>query len=109
MSPLVLKCALLIFTSDGVVKDRVALSSQDATVAEIPGGEWHSVVFHAPAAVVLEVKAGPYDPQLDKEFASWAPTEYDPSAGRFVTCWGPRLRGTSQSNDPRRSAACPPP
>jgi cupin fold WbuC family metalloprotein len=79
------KCALLIFTSDGVVRDRIALSSQDVTVAEIPGGEWHSVVFHAPAAVVLEVKAGPYEPQLDKEFASWAPTEDDPSAGRFVT------------------------
>jgi hypothetical protein len=51
-------------------------------VAEIPGGEWHSVIFQAPAAVVLEVKAGPYQPQLDKEFASWAPAENDPAAAR---------------------------
>ena len=79
------QCDLLIFTADGVVKDRIALSSQKASVVEIPGGEWHSVVFHAPAAVVLEVKPGPYEPQLDKEFASWAPTEDDPSAARFVT------------------------
>ena len=68
---------VLIFTSDGVVKSRVVLGSQGASVAEIPGGEWHSVVFHAPAAVVLEVKAGPYEPQLDKEFASCA--DIDPA------------------------------
>jgi cupin fold WbuC family metalloprotein len=79
------KFDLVIFTSDGVIKDRVALSSESACVAEIPGSEWHSVVFHAPAAVVLEVKAGPYEPQLDKEFARWAPPEDDPGAALFVT------------------------
>ena len=79
------KFDLVIFTSDGVVKNRVALSSEGASVAEIPGGDWHSVVFHAPAAVVLEVKAGPYEPRLDKEFASWAPSEDDPAAALFVT------------------------
>ena len=79
------KFDLVIFASDGVVKNRVALSSDGASVAEIPGGDWHSVVFHAPAAVVLEVKAGPYEPRLDKEFASWAPPEDDPAAALFVT------------------------
>jgi len=79
------KFDLVIFTSDGVVKNRVALSSEGACVAEIPGGDWHSAVFHAPAAVVLEVKAGPYEPRLDKEFANWAPPEDDPAAARFVT------------------------
>ena len=79
------KFDLVIFTSDGVVKNRVALGSEGANVAEIPGGDWHSVVFHAPAAVVLEVKAGPYEPRLDKEFASWAPPEDDPAAALFVT------------------------
>jgi cupin fold WbuC family metalloprotein len=76
---------VVIFTSDGVVKSRVVLGSQGASVAEIPGGEWHSVVFHAPAAVVLEVKAGPYEPQHDKEFASWAPADNDPAAAGFVS------------------------
>ena len=79
------KFDVVIFASDGVVKNRVALSSDGARVAEIPGGDWHSVVFHAPAAVVLEVKAGPYEPRLDKEFASWAPPEDDPAAALFVT------------------------
>jgi cupin fold WbuC family metalloprotein len=76
---------VVIFTPEGVVKRRVILGSQDASLAEIPGGEWHSVVFHAPAAVVLEVTAGPYEPQFDKEFASWAPPENDPEAARFVS------------------------
>ena len=79
------KFDLVIFTSDGVVKNRVALSSGGASVVEIPGGAWHSAVFHAPAAVVLEVKAGPYEPGLDKEFASWAPAEDDSAAALFVT------------------------
>ena len=79
------RCDLVIFTSEGVLENRVPLSSEGTGVAEIPGGDWHSVVFHAPAAVVLEVKAGPYEPPLDKEFASWAPPENDPAAALFVT------------------------
>jgi cupin fold WbuC family metalloprotein len=79
------RCDLVIFTSEGVLENRVPLSSEGTGVAEIPGGDWHSVVFHAPAAVVLEVKAGPYEPPLDKEFASWAPPENDPAAASFVT------------------------
>jgi cupin fold WbuC family metalloprotein len=79
------KFDLVIFTCDGMVKERVALNSEGACIAEIPGGEWHSAVFHAPAAVVLEVKEGPYEPQLDKEFARWAPSEDDPGAALFVT------------------------
>jgi cupin fold WbuC family metalloprotein len=78
------KFDLVIFTSDGVVKSRVALSSEGANVAEIPGGEWHGAVFHAPAAVVLEVKPGPYEPLLDKEFATWAPSEDELAVPAFV-------------------------
>jgi cupin fold WbuC family metalloprotein len=75
---------LLVFTSDGEVRDRVALGSVGGCLIEIPGGEWHSFVFHAPAAVVLEVKPGPYEPELDKEFADWAPAEGTPAAPPFV-------------------------
>jgi cupin fold WbuC family metalloprotein len=76
---------LVIFTSGGRLKDRFTLSSEDTSLSEIPGGEWHTFVFHSPAAVVLEVKPGPYEPQFDKEFASWAPTEGDPTVARFIT------------------------
>jgi cupin fold WbuC family metalloprotein len=75
---------LVIFTSDGNLKDRFALGAEHTSLAEIPGGEWHTFVFHAPAAVVLEVKPGPYEPQFDKEFAEWAPAEGDPRVALFV-------------------------
>jgi cupin fold WbuC family metalloprotein len=80
------RLAVVIFTSDGDVKDRFELGAEeDTSLVEIPGGDWHSFVFHAPAAVVLEVKPGPYEPHLDKEFAAWAPVEGDPVAALFVT------------------------
>ena len=64
---------VVIFTSNGDVNSRLALGAKGPSLVEIYGGEWHSFVFHAPAAVVLEVKPGPYEPQFDKEFAQWAP------------------------------------
>jgi cupin fold WbuC family metalloprotein len=89
---------VLTFTPDGVVKNRIVLGSKGSSVVEIPGGDWHSVVFHAPAAVVLEVKAGPYDPLLDKEFASWAPPEDHPAAAFFVS-W---LEAAAPGERPRK-------
>jgi cupin fold WbuC family metalloprotein len=76
---------VVIFSSEGEIKGRFPLGSEGASVVEIPGGDWHGIVFHAPAAVVLEVKPGPYEPQLDKEFSDWAPVEDDPAAAVFVT------------------------
>ena len=75
---------ILIFTLDGKVEDRFRLSGNDVYVGEISGGDWHGLVFHAPAAVILEVKPGPYEPELDKEFAEWAPPEGDRETELFV-------------------------
>ena len=76
---------VMTFNADGAVKNRVSLSGVGANVVvEIPGGDWHSIVFRAPGAVVLEIKPGPYEPLLDKEFANWAPSEDDPAAPSFV-------------------------
>jgi cupin fold WbuC family metalloprotein len=86
---------ILIFTLDGKVEDRFRLSGNDMCVGEIPGGDWHSLVFHAPAAVILEVKPGPYEPELDKEFADWAPAEGDRAAELFVAWLERAKRGDS--------------
>ena len=76
---------VMTFGANGAVKNRVSLSTVGANVvAEISGGDWHSIVFRAPGAVVLEIKPGPYEPLLDKEFANWAPSEDDPVARSFV-------------------------
>jgi cupin fold WbuC family metalloprotein len=76
---------VVIFTANGEVKQRIALAPNAPTLLEIPGAEWHSFVFRPPAAIVLEVKPGPYEPQLDKEFATWAPAEGDTASASFVT------------------------
>jgi cupin fold WbuC family metalloprotein len=76
---------VLIFGPHGEVRDRTVLFSGGASVMEISGGEWHSLVFGAPAAVLLEVKPGPYEPDLDKEFAAWAPAEGSIEAASFTT------------------------
>jgi cupin fold WbuC family metalloprotein len=75
---------LVLFTGTGLVKSRLVISSANTTVAEIPGGAWHTLFFHKPSAAVFKVKPGPYEPQDDKEFAEWAPLEGDPTVTSFV-------------------------
>jgi cupin fold WbuC family metalloprotein len=78
-------CAdVVLFTDSGRVQSRLAIGSENIAVAEIPGGAWHSFVFHKPCAVMLEVKPGPYEPKDDKEFAEWAPPESHPNVTSFV-------------------------
>jgi cupin fold WbuC family metalloprotein len=75
---------LVLFAGTGTVKSRLAIGSENITVAEIPGDAWHSFVFHKPSAVMLEVKPGPYEPEDDKEFAEWVPVEGHPTVTSFV-------------------------
>ena len=65
----------IIFEADGRIEQRHTLAAGSKNLIEISGGEWHTFTFHAPFAVVLEIKPGPYEPVLDKEFAEWAPEE----------------------------------
>ena len=49
--------------------------NSDNVGCEIEPRTWHTVVSLEPGSIVYEVKQGPYDPETDKEFASWAPAE----------------------------------
>lgn len=42
---------------------------------EVPAAKWHTVIALVPGSVLLEVKAGPFDPGAAKELAPWAPEE----------------------------------
>ena len=79
----------LLFDAAGAVLARHALAP--AGGIEIPGGTWHGFVFAASGAVALEIKPGPYDAALDKEFAAWAPAEGDAGAARCAA-WLARAR-----------------
>jgi cupin fold WbuC family metalloprotein len=78
------KVDIFIFSPEGKIESRTSLSGDGTRLAEIPGGDWHTFVFRAPGAVVLEVKPGPYDPGQDKEFADWAPAEGSSAAITFI-------------------------
>jgi len=43
--------------------------------AEVPSSTWHTVIALEPGCVLLEVKAGPFDPNQPKNLATWAPEE----------------------------------
>lgn len=59
--------------------------------AEVPPGTWHTVVALGPGCILLECKAGPFDPGAAKELAPWAPEEGAPAAAQYLE-W---LRGLS--------------
>ncbi|WP_322609015.1 WbuC family cupin fold metalloprotein [Pontiella agarivorans] len=51
---------------------------------DIEGGIWHSFLAVEPDTVLFEVKPGPYDPETDKEFARWAPSEFSAEAEAYL-------------------------
>jgi len=42
---------------------------------ELPAGIWHTVIALVPESILLELKAGPFNPNAAKEPAPWAPEE----------------------------------
>jgi cupin fold WbuC family metalloprotein len=52
--------------------------------AEIPPGKWHTVVALETGSVILEIKAGPFDPGSPKFPASWAPEEGTAAGSEFL-------------------------
>ena len=45
---------------------------------------WHTFFALEPNTVLFEVKAGPFDPSAEKEFAPWAPAENAPEARSYL-------------------------
>jgi cupin fold WbuC family metalloprotein len=66
---------------------RAAAADTDSSAAvgvELPPATWHTVVALTDSAVLLELKAGPFDPDAAKEFAPWAPAEGTPAATEYL-------------------------
>lgn len=72
---------VLVFDDAGQVVQQFKLGSERhaglgvGPVVDMPAGAWHTVLALTPDAVLLEGKAGPFDPQGPREFAAWAPEE----------------------------------
>ena len=72
--------ALITFDDQGSVTGILRFGSQNngsdlAAGAEVASSTWHTVVALEPGCVLLEVKAGPFDPSQPKDLAPWAPDE----------------------------------
>lgn len=52
--------------------------------AEVPASTWHTVIALEPGCVLLEVKAGPFDPNQPKDLATWAPDEGSAPASEYL-------------------------
>ncbi len=82
------KMAVFLFDDQGQVESRFVLGPSGAAPAigiDLPPGVWHTVAALTPHAVCYEVKAGPWNPATDKEFAPWAPREGDPAAAAYLS------------------------
>ena len=74
----------VVFDDAGRITRRVPLKPGGEGIIQNGGGVWHSFVFVAPDSVAFELKPGPYDAALDKEFAPWSPEENASGAPAFV-------------------------
>ena len=84
----------LIFDDEGKVLQRLRLSAQPVERPhyagmgiDIPAGFWHTLVVLSDVAVCYEVKPGPYEVSVDKEFVDWAPHEGTPGTQAALTGW----------------------
>jgi cupin fold WbuC family metalloprotein len=74
----------VVFDDTGRITRRVSLKPGGEGIIQSEGGVWHSFVFLEAGSVAFEVKPGPYDAGLDKEFAPWAPREDTPEAAAYA-------------------------
>jgi cupin fold WbuC family metalloprotein len=75
------------FNDDGcIIPDSICyLSSKSNQIGiDLRAGVWHTIFALEKDTVVFEVKSGPYTKSIDKEFASWAPTEQSEDKLRFL-------------------------
>ena len=83
---------LIAFKDSGLVDSATLFGSEKyseklsiASGVELSAGVWHTVVALVDQAVLFEVKNGPFNPVVSKEFATWAPAEGSDQAQEFLS------------------------
>jgi len=67
---------VLEFDDDGNITEHIVLDAIKGNYgAEIAVRTWHSIISLEAGSVAYEVKDGPYNVAIDKNFAPWAPSE----------------------------------
>ena len=66
------------FDNQGEITEHTILDQALGNIiVEIQPRTWHTVISLQKGSVVYEIKDGPYNPEDDKNFATWAPKEGD--------------------------------
>ena len=79
---------MVILDDDGNVLRCEKLEAQGEQYGiEIPEGTYHTLVVLEPNSVILELKEGPYQPAVDKDFLSQFPAEGRVECGDYVRTW----------------------
>ena len=81
--------ALVTFDDEGNITEILRFGSEKygtdlAAGAEVAADTWHTVIALEPDCVLLEIKAGPFDPHQPKNLAPWAPEEGSVIAKEFL-------------------------
>ena len=80
--------ALVLFDDSGKPIDVVRFATETRVGypagVQLAPGDWHTVVALAENSVLLELKAGPFDPGGAKEMAPWSPEEGTPEAQQYL-------------------------
>tara|TARA_R110002049_G_scaffold214369_1_gene385871 strand:+ start:177 stop:674 length:498 start_codon:yes stop_codon:yes gene_type:complete len=74
--------ALVTFDDNGQILDVIRFGTEKysnnkglSVGVDISPGIWHTIIALQTGSVLLELKAGPFDPKAAKEPAPWAPVE----------------------------------
>ena len=89
---------MVTFDEQGAVTNVLRFGSekhgdQMAAGAEVSSSTWHTVIALESGCVLLEVKAGPFDPNQPKDLAPWAPEEGTSSAVSYLQQLILRIKG----------------
>lgn len=81
--------ALLTFDDEGQVANVVCFGTERfgrevCAAVEVPSAVWHTVISLRKGSVLLELKAGPFNPGQPKDLAQWAPEEDSIDAPHYL-------------------------
>ncbi len=82
--------ALVIFDDNGSVTKVLSIgdyrhNNKILFGTEVSASIWHTIIALEPGCILLEIKAGPFDPNKPKDYATWAPEEGEPSAQKYLS------------------------
>jgi len=100
--------ALITFDANGTVTNVLRLGTEKyglapCPAAEVPSDVWHTVIALESGCVLLETKAGPFDPDQPKDLAPWAPPEFSIDASHYLKTLTHIANGEETSNVPSPS------